>query len=61
MFLEARNAVRTKTLFLEHKPDVLKQDSPSQKCPESTSYKPQKVLRTSVGRPLGEPERFATA
>eukprot|EP00959_Pyramimonas_sp_CCMP1952_P423267 8866028-Pyramimonas_sp.AAC.1 len=61
MFLEPKDVLRTKTMFLEHKPDVLKQDSPSQKCSKNSSWKPQQVLRTFFGRPLGEPGRFATA
>eukprot|EP00959_Pyramimonas_sp_CCMP1952_P021893 460725-Pyramimonas_sp.AAC.1 len=61
MFLEPVNVLRTTTMFLEHKPDVLKQDAPSKKCSKNTSWEPQKVLRTLLGRAIGEPGRLATA
>eukprot|EP00959_Pyramimonas_sp_CCMP1952_P291810 6103213-Pyramimonas_sp.AAC.1 len=61
MSLEPPNVLRTETVILEHQPDVLNQDSPSQKCSKSISLKPQEVLRTLVGGPIGEPGRLATA
>jgi len=39
---------------------VLNQDGLSRKCPKSTSCKPQKIIRTSRGEPIGRPRRFAT-
>eukprot|EP00959_Pyramimonas_sp_CCMP1952_P284782 5953635-Pyramimonas_sp.AAC.1 len=39
-----------------------KQNGPSQKCSENTSWTPQKeVPRTLFGRPVGTPGRLATA
>eukprot|EP00959_Pyramimonas_sp_CCMP1952_P239757 5010321-Pyramimonas_sp.AAC.1 len=61
MFLEPKDVLRTKTRFLEHKPDVIKQDSPGLKCSKNISCRPQKVLRTLSGGAIGEPGRFATA
>eukprot|EP00959_Pyramimonas_sp_CCMP1952_P088513 1851954-Pyramimonas_sp.AAC.1 len=61
MFLEPKHFLRTKAIFLEHKPDVIKQDSPNQNCSHNISWEPQKVLRTSLGRAIGERGRFATA
>eukprot|EP00959_Pyramimonas_sp_CCMP1952_P048397 1010331-Pyramimonas_sp.AAC.1 len=61
MSLEPENVPRTKAVFLEHKPALLEQDSPSQKCSKNSSWEPQKVLRTLFGGAIGEPGRFATA
>eukprot|EP00959_Pyramimonas_sp_CCMP1952_P105379 2202927-Pyramimonas_sp.AAC.1 len=61
MLLEPKNVLRTKTMFSEQTPDVLKQSSPSQKRSKNMSWKPQQVPRTSLGRPRGTPGRFATA
>eukprot|EP00959_Pyramimonas_sp_CCMP1952_P200347 4190490-Pyramimonas_sp.AAC.1 len=52
---------KNKTTFLEHTPDVIQQGSPDQECSESTSWEPQKVLGTLLGRTPGAPGRFATA
>eukprot|EP00959_Pyramimonas_sp_CCMP1952_P040741 852047-Pyramimonas_sp.AAC.1 len=48
-------------MFLEHGPDVLKQDGLSQTCPKNMSCRPRESLRTFFGGPIGEPGRFATA
>eukprot|EP00959_Pyramimonas_sp_CCMP1952_P397420 8327334-Pyramimonas_sp.AAC.1 len=61
MFLEPKNVLITTTMFLEHEPDVIKQDRLDQKCSTNISCKPQKVFGTFFGRAIGEPGRFATA
>eukprot|EP00959_Pyramimonas_sp_CCMP1952_P308940 6465320-Pyramimonas_sp.AAC.1 len=48
-------------MFSEHKPDVPKQDSPSQKRPKNSSWEPQTALSTLLGGAIGEPGRFAAA
>eukprot|EP00959_Pyramimonas_sp_CCMP1952_P293691 6142400-Pyramimonas_sp.AAC.1 len=60
MFLEPQY-VLIATMGLEHKPDVLKQDSPSEKCSKNSSWKPQKGPRTLFGRLIGEPGNSASA
>eukprot|EP00959_Pyramimonas_sp_CCMP1952_P375873 7872529-Pyramimonas_sp.AAC.1 len=59
MFLEPN--LRTKPMFLEHKPDVITQYILRQNCSKTILRKPPKVLRTLFGRAVGEPGRFATA
>eukprot|EP00959_Pyramimonas_sp_CCMP1952_P432792 9063267-Pyramimonas_sp.AAC.1 len=60
MFVEPEHVLRPKAVFLEHPPDVLKQNGSSQKC-SNLSWKPQEVLNILFGRPIGTPRRFATA
>eukprot|EP00959_Pyramimonas_sp_CCMP1952_P047236 985745-Pyramimonas_sp.AAC.1 len=55
MFLKPQRVLKPKTAFLQHEPDVLKQDSPSQKCSENTSPRhPQRTTR--VPKPCGDPD-----
>eukprot|EP00959_Pyramimonas_sp_CCMP1952_P024623 516819-Pyramimonas_sp.AAC.1 len=61
MFFEPKDVRITQAMPLEHEPDVLKQDGPSQNCSKNISWEPQKVLRAVCGRAIGEPGRFATA
>eukprot|EP00959_Pyramimonas_sp_CCMP1952_P189330 3960439-Pyramimonas_sp.AAC.1 len=48
-------------MLLEHKPDAMKQDSPSQKSSRTISWEPQEVLRTLFGGAMATPGRLATA
>eukprot|EP00959_Pyramimonas_sp_CCMP1952_P333535 6984059-Pyramimonas_sp.AAC.1 len=61
MFVEPRHVLRTRAMPLEHKPDMLNQDSPSQKCSKNISWEPQKTIITFFGGAIDEPGRFATA
>eukprot|EP00959_Pyramimonas_sp_CCMP1952_P117394 2454104-Pyramimonas_sp.AAC.1 len=56
-----KNALRTKALFFEREPDVIKQDRLRQNCSENSSWKPQKAIGTLSGGAIGEPGRFAAA
>eukprot|EP00959_Pyramimonas_sp_CCMP1952_P366438 7674742-Pyramimonas_sp.AAC.1 len=48
-------------MFLTHKADAVKEASLSQKCSKNRSCRPQEVLKTVCGGPIGKPGRFATA
>eukprot|EP00959_Pyramimonas_sp_CCMP1952_P166380 3477477-Pyramimonas_sp.AAC.1 len=61
MFLDPPNVLITKTMLLEHKPNVIEQDRLRQKWSKNISWKPPKVPRTFFGRAIGGPGRFATA
>eukprot|EP00959_Pyramimonas_sp_CCMP1952_P297840 6230611-Pyramimonas_sp.AAC.1 len=57
MSFEPKSVLITRTVFLEHKPDVLKQDSLGHTCSKNMSRRPREVLGTLFGGPVGEPGR----
>eukprot|EP00959_Pyramimonas_sp_CCMP1952_P440941 9231481-Pyramimonas_sp.AAC.1 len=48
-------------MFLEQNSDVLKQDSLNQQRSKNIPCRPQKVIRTCFGRPIGKPGRLVAA